>query len=159
MAAPRLIAATIAGLVLSVWAIAVGTVVGWQVAQSMLGVSTDSFFQMFWDMLWLRDVVGLIIKGLLFGLLAALFSCHEGLRRPRPTRVSTRFRPPQCRSLLRGRGDPDHQQRLVHPCLSLRPGVRSDADGPPILLIGSDLNVNHIEVLSGLTDALGEEPR
>ncbi len=80
MAAPRLLAATIAGLVLSVWAIVVGTAVGWQVAQTMLGVSTDSFFQMFWDMLWVRDVVGLIIKGLLFGLLAAMFSCHEGLR-------------------------------------------------------------------------------
>jgi phospholipid/cholesterol/gamma-HCH transport system permease protein len=79
LTAPRLVAAMIAGLVLSVWGTVVGTVVGWQVAQTMLGVSTYAFFNMFWDMIWFRDVVGLILKGLVFGLIAAVFSCHEGL--------------------------------------------------------------------------------
>ena len=28
----------------------------------------------------LRDVTGLVIKGLIYGLMAAVFACHEGLR-------------------------------------------------------------------------------
>jgi phospholipid/cholesterol/gamma-HCH transport system permease protein len=78
--AARLIAAMVAGPVLSVWATAVGTLVGWEVGQTMMGVSTHNFFVMFWDMLWLRDVVGMLIKGVAFGLVAGMFSCHEGLR-------------------------------------------------------------------------------
>jgi phospholipid/cholesterol/gamma-HCH transport system permease protein len=72
----------VAGVVLSVWGSAVGTLVGWQVSRTMMGVSTHSFLLMFWDMLWLRDIVSLVLKGLLFGLFAAVSSCHEGLRGP-----------------------------------------------------------------------------
>ena len=79
LAAVRLGAGVIAGLVLSVWGVLVGTVVGWQVAQTLLGVSTDSFFSMFLETLWIRDVAGLVIKGGAFALFAALFACHEGL--------------------------------------------------------------------------------
>jgi phospholipid/cholesterol/gamma-HCH transport system permease protein len=79
LAAVRLSAGVIAGLVLSVWGVLVGTVVGWQVAQTLLGVSTDSFFSMFLETLWIRDVAGLVIKGGAFALFAALFACHEGL--------------------------------------------------------------------------------
>jgi phospholipid/cholesterol/gamma-HCH transport system permease protein len=82
LAAVRLGAGVIAGLVLSVWGALVGTVVGWRVAQTLLGVSTDSFFAMFFQMLWIRDVAGLVIKGVAFALFAALFACHEGLRGP-----------------------------------------------------------------------------
>lgn len=82
LAAVRLVAGVIAGLVLSVWGALVGTVVGWRVAQTLLGVSTDSFFSMYFQMLWARDVAGLVIKGMGFGLFAALFACHEGLRGP-----------------------------------------------------------------------------
>jgi phospholipid/cholesterol/gamma-HCH transport system permease protein len=77
--ASRLIAATIAGPVLSVWAAAVGTLVGWQVAQTLIGVTTHSFFHMFWEMLWIRDLTGVIVKGLCYGFFAGLFACHEGL--------------------------------------------------------------------------------
>ncbi|WP_406697099.1 ABC transporter permease [Singulisphaera sp. Ch08] len=80
LAAVRLSAGVIAGLVLSVWGVLVGTVVGWQVAQTLLGVSTDAFYSMFMEMIWLRDVAGLVIKGGAFALFAALFACHEGLR-------------------------------------------------------------------------------
>jgi phospholipid/cholesterol/gamma-HCH transport system permease protein len=31
-------------------------------------------------MMWFRDVVGLVIKGLLFGVLLASICCYEGLR-------------------------------------------------------------------------------
>jgi phospholipid/cholesterol/gamma-HCH transport system permease protein len=78
--APRLVAGAVAGLVFSLWGALVGVVVGWQVGQTMMGVSTHSFFLMFWDMLWLRDVFGLAIKGTVFGLVAATFACHEGFR-------------------------------------------------------------------------------
>lgn len=75
----RLIAATIAGPVLGLWAAGIGTLVGWQVAQTMMGVSTHSFFHMFWEMLWIRDLMGVLFKGLANGLLAAIFVCQEGL--------------------------------------------------------------------------------
>jgi phospholipid/cholesterol/gamma-HCH transport system permease protein len=31
--------------------------------------------------MWFRDVVGLVVKGMLFGLLPAAICCHEALRR------------------------------------------------------------------------------
>jgi phospholipid/cholesterol/gamma-HCH transport system permease protein len=78
--ASRILAAVIAGPVLGVWASAVGTVVGWQVAQTLMGVSTHNYFQMFWEMLWVRDLTGVLAKGLLYGLFAGVCACHEGLR-------------------------------------------------------------------------------
>jgi phospholipid/cholesterol/gamma-HCH transport system permease protein len=82
LAAVRIAAAMIAGPIMALWGAIVGTVVGWQVAQTVLGVSTHGFFSMFWEMIWLRDIVGLALKGWIYGLLAALFACHEGLRGP-----------------------------------------------------------------------------
>ena len=78
----RITAALVAGPVLVFWAVLVGTVVGWQVAQTLLGVSTQVFFSMFLEMIWVRDVLGLIAKGTAFAFFAALFACHEGLRGP-----------------------------------------------------------------------------
>jgi phospholipid/cholesterol/gamma-HCH transport system permease protein len=79
LAAPRIVAAGIACLLLSQWGITVGTFVGWQASQSMMGLSTATFFMMMLKMMWFRDVVGLIIKGLLFGALPAAICCYEGL--------------------------------------------------------------------------------
>jgi phospholipid/cholesterol/gamma-HCH transport system permease protein len=81
LVAVRLASAMITALILTPWAIAVGTLVGWQVAKSLLGVSTDAFFTMFMEMLWVRDVVGLVVKSTLFGFFAALFACYEGAQR------------------------------------------------------------------------------
>ena len=82
LVAARLIAGAVTGFVMSFWASAVGTLVGWQIGQKMMGVSTHSFFIMFFDLLWLRDVIGLAIKGPVFGFICTLFACHEGLWRP-----------------------------------------------------------------------------
>lgn len=82
LALPRLVAGTVAGPVLSLWGSAVGSFIGWLVASSLLGVSTSVYWQMFGDMLWTRDVVGLAVKGSAFGFFAALFACCEGLRGP-----------------------------------------------------------------------------
>jgi phospholipid/cholesterol/gamma-HCH transport system permease protein len=76
----RLAAAMLTGPVVGLFGASVGTLVGWRVATSLMGVSTHSFFLMFWDMLWMRDVVGLFAKGVAFGLAGAAFACHEGLR-------------------------------------------------------------------------------
>jgi len=79
VAAPRIVAAGIACLLLSQWGITVGTFVGWQASLSMMGLSTATFFMMLLKMMWFRDVVGLIVKGLVFGALPAAICCYEGL--------------------------------------------------------------------------------
>jgi phospholipid/cholesterol/gamma-HCH transport system permease protein len=76
----RLIAGGLCGFAMSVWASAVGILVGWRLASALIGVSTHVFFSMLFDMLWVRDVLGLLIKGSAFGLVAAWLACQEGLR-------------------------------------------------------------------------------
>lgn len=83
LAAVRIAAAMAAGPVLGFWGASVGTLVGWLVARQLLAVPTPIFFGKCLEMLWVRDVVGLAVKGVAFGLVAALFSCFEGLRGPR----------------------------------------------------------------------------
>src|SRR5579883_439357 len=80
LVAPRIAAAALACLLLSQWGVAVGTLVGWQASISMMGLPTETFFLMMTRMLWFRDVVGLAIKGLLFGMLPAAICGYEGLR-------------------------------------------------------------------------------
>ena len=79
LAAPRIAAAAIASLLLAQWGVAVGTLVGWQASMAMMGLPSETFFLMMVRMMWFRDVVGLIIKGLLFGTLPAAICCYEGL--------------------------------------------------------------------------------
>jgi phospholipid/cholesterol/gamma-HCH transport system permease protein len=79
LAAPRVAAAGLACLLLSQWGVAAGTVVGWQASQSMMGLPTETFFMMLTKMMWFRDVVGLIVKGLLFGVVPAAVCCYEGV--------------------------------------------------------------------------------
>ena len=78
--AAKVIAAMIGGFVLTFWACLVGTVVGWRVANQLMGVSTHSFFVMFNDMIWIEDIVGALLKGLIYGGFSAAIACHEGLR-------------------------------------------------------------------------------
>ncbi len=79
--AARLAAATIAGPILAVWGSFVGIAIGWLVAHSMMGLTVPAFFDMFLEMLWVRDIVGLPFKCATFGLVAALLACQEGLTR------------------------------------------------------------------------------
>jgi phospholipid/cholesterol/gamma-HCH transport system permease protein len=80
LAATRMIAAVLAGPVMSAWASLVGLAVGFAVAASMLKVNVPAFFDMFMEMLWVRDVVGVFAKGMAFGLAGAWYACYEGLR-------------------------------------------------------------------------------
>ncbi len=79
LSAPRIQAAALACVLLSLWGVAVGTVVGWQASQSMMGLSTETFFLMMSRMMWFRDIVGLVFKCMLFGAISAAICCHEGL--------------------------------------------------------------------------------
>ena len=108
----------------------VGTLVGWRVAAKLVGVSSDVFFTMFMEMIWVRDLWGLVLKGMIFGLLAALFACHEGLATVAGARASRHVRGGLPRGLPGRRGDPGGQQQLVPPLLSRRAGVRPDPAGP-----------------------------
>jgi phospholipid/cholesterol/gamma-HCH transport system permease protein len=80
--ASRLTAAIVAGPVLAVWGSLVGIAIGWAVANQMMGLTLPAFFDMFLEMLWVRDIVGIVFKGSAFGFMAALLACHEGLNRP-----------------------------------------------------------------------------
>ncbi len=77
---PRILAAMIASPVMAFWGFLIGTLVGWQCADSMLGLMPSTFFLMFLRMIWYRDIVGLMVKGTAFGFLIGLIACFEGLR-------------------------------------------------------------------------------
>jgi phospholipid/cholesterol/gamma-HCH transport system permease protein len=77
--APRLAAAAVATMLLSLWGFIVGTVIGWQAAGTLMGLPSHVYFLMFYRMIWFRDVVGLIVKGMVFGLVTAAVCCYEGL--------------------------------------------------------------------------------
>ncbi|WP_240911549.1 ABC transporter permease [Paludisphaera soli] len=79
LAAARILAAVAATPLLSLWGCVVGTVVGWKSSEALMGLSTDMYFLMLVRMLWFRDVVGVIVKGMTFGLVTAVLACAEGL--------------------------------------------------------------------------------
>jgi phospholipid/cholesterol/gamma-HCH transport system permease protein len=81
LVAPRIVAAMIAGPILAVWGSLVGIAIGWLVANSMMGLTLPAFFDMFLEMLWARDIAGLVFKGSIFGGIAGLLACQEGLTR------------------------------------------------------------------------------
>jgi phospholipid/cholesterol/gamma-HCH transport system permease protein len=87
--APRVVASAIASILLTLWGITVGTVVGWKASESLMGLSTEKFFMMMLKMMWFRDVLGLVAKGILFGALPAAICCFEGLSF-RPSEVDGR---------------------------------------------------------------------
>jgi phospholipid/cholesterol/gamma-HCH transport system permease protein len=82
LVASRVAATMVAGPILAAWGSIVGIVVGWLVAQSLMGLTFPAFFDLFLEMLWTRDVVGLVVKGAVFGFAAGLLACHEGLSGP-----------------------------------------------------------------------------
>lgn len=80
-AAARIGAAMLATPLLSLWGCVVGTVVGWKASEALMGLSSNMYFLMLVRMLWFRDVVGLVVKGVLFGGVTAALACAEGLAR------------------------------------------------------------------------------
>ena len=76
----RLLGALIAGPVLTLWGVIVGGLMGLVVARSMLGQSPETFLGKMIEMMNPIDVVGLVVKGILFCGTATLIATFEGLR-------------------------------------------------------------------------------
>ncbi|WP_435017488.1 MlaE family ABC transporter permease [Tundrisphaera sp. TA3] len=87
-ASGRILAAALVGPVLAVWGAGVGIAVGFLVAHKMMGVTVPQFFDLFSEMLWIRDVFGLVGKGAVFALVSAWIACHEGLHDHGPIATS-----------------------------------------------------------------------
>ncbi len=85
LAFARVVGAMLAGPVLGFIGCVAGLVAGLSVSRSILDVPTVWFLYNFMEMLWARDLVGIIVKGVAFSGAVALISCHEGLRRPEGT--------------------------------------------------------------------------
>lgn len=81
----RLFGAMLAGPVLGFIGCVAGLISGLLVSRSILDVPTVWFLYHFVEMLWARDLVGIVVKGAVFSGAAALIACHEGLRRPEGT--------------------------------------------------------------------------
>ena len=83
----RLLSSMIAGPILVLWGATVGTVIGALVSMAMLGVPMPLYFGMIQEMIRVPDAVGVVVKGMSYGGMAALIACYEALRvRPAPRR-------------------------------------------------------------------------
>lgn len=89
LALARILAAACAGPVLSLIGVAVGSAIGILVAKGLLHVDPAIFVGKFLEMLRPVDVLGLVVKGVLFSTVAATAACAEGLRDDGPDRLST----------------------------------------------------------------------
>lgn len=76
----RVVAGALAGLVLSLWGAGIGIGCGLIASQSLLGVPSGIFAQKLLEMVEPFDILSLGLKGALFGAVAAIAACHEGLR-------------------------------------------------------------------------------
>jgi phospholipid/cholesterol/gamma-HCH transport system permease protein len=76
-AAARIGAAVLAGPILAVWGACAGAVVGWLVSLEVLHVPSSVFINKCFEMMWVRDVLGILLKGTFYGFCGALFSCYE----------------------------------------------------------------------------------
>ncbi len=93
LAAPRMVAAALASMLLALWGFVVGTAVGWQAAGSLMGLPSDMYFLMMYRMIWFRDIVGMIVKGILFGFVPAAICCFEAIRVARNSAGESSGRP------------------------------------------------------------------
>jgi hypothetical protein len=76
----RLIAAMLAGPVLTAWGAAVGFFVGGVISRRMLGLTPGTYFGFFFEMLQVPDVLSVLVTGSGFAAASALFACREALR-------------------------------------------------------------------------------
>ena len=81
----RLAGAMLAGPVLGFIGCVAGLISGLMVSRSILDVPTVWFLYHFVEMLWARDLVGIVVKGAAFAGCTAMIACHEGLRKPEGT--------------------------------------------------------------------------
>ncbi len=82
----RVAASMAAGPLLVLWGAVVGSCIGAVVCTVMLGVPAPIYFGLARQMLRVEDVLGVIIKGMLYTGTATLIACHEGVRARRQGR-------------------------------------------------------------------------
>src|SRR5215213_3312259 len=79
LVAPRLLALLITLPLLTVIADVIGIVGGWTVATGLYGMNTAMFFNSVWDGITADDILGGIIKPIVFGLIIGSIACQKGL--------------------------------------------------------------------------------
>ena len=77
---PRLLALMVMCPALTLVADMVGSVGGWAVSSSLLGVPSSVYIRSAKDALTYNDLIGGLIKPVVFGLIIAVVSCRSGLR-------------------------------------------------------------------------------
>lgn len=73
----RALAAGLTGSAMGLAGLAAGSASGAMMARRYLGIGLDRFFDQGWTMIWTRDVIGLGLKGLLYGATAAVIAGYE----------------------------------------------------------------------------------
>jgi phospholipid/cholesterol/gamma-HCH transport system permease protein len=79
LVAPRIIALLITLPLLTVVADVVGIIGGWVVASVLFGMNSSMFFNSVWDGISTDDILGGVIKPIVFGLIIGSIACHKGL--------------------------------------------------------------------------------
>jgi len=79
LVAPRIIALLITLPLLTIVADVVGIIGGWVVATGLFGMNSSMFFNSVWDGISTDDILGGIIKPIVFGLIIGSISCYKGL--------------------------------------------------------------------------------
>src|SRR4030095_3169995 len=77
---PRLLALMVMCPALTVLADMVGSVGGWGVARSLMGVPSSVYVRSAKDALTYNDLIGGLVKPIVFGFIIAIVSCRAGLR-------------------------------------------------------------------------------
>lgn len=77
---PRLLALVVMTPALTLVADIVGAIGGWVVATSLMNVASSVYISSAKDALTYSDIVGGVLKPLVFGLIIAVVSCRAGLR-------------------------------------------------------------------------------
>lgn len=77
---PRLVALLVMVPALSMVCIGLGTLGGWIVGQTLLGISPAQYFRSAQEAFKLNDLVGSVIKAIIFGLIIAIVGCRSGMR-------------------------------------------------------------------------------
>ncbi|HEX8921653.1 MAG TPA: ABC transporter permease [Pyrinomonadaceae bacterium] len=76
---PRIIALLITLPLLTIVADVIGIIGGWVVATGLFGMNSSMFFNSVWDGISTDDILGGVIKPIIFGLIIGSIACHKGL--------------------------------------------------------------------------------
>lgn len=79
LVAPRMIALLITLPLLTVVADVVGIIGGWIVSTSLYGMDSSMYFNSVWDGITSKDILGGVIKPIVFGLIISSIACYKGL--------------------------------------------------------------------------------